>query len=170
MPATAAADIDKPVATPKPAPARPRKMRRSREHGRWLREARGILAMAVAGFAVVSLAVFDPALHPGEQGTSVGPVGAWLGWALFRSLGYAGFLLPLLVAAWGFSAFARPRRARGWIPLAGIAVLVLAVAGLLQQSAETFVAQRITRGGILATGGSVGWALTSGLQNTLSHG
>src|SRR5262249_13808258 len=98
-----------------------------------------------------------------------GPVGAWLGWALFRSLGYAGFLLPLLVAAWGFSAFARPRRARGWIPLAGIAVLVLAVAGLLQQSAETFVAQRITRGGILATGGWVGWALTSGLQNTLGQ-
>ena len=108
MPATVSADVDKPI-TARPAAPRPRRARRPRDHGRWLREARGIIAMAVAGFAVVSLAVFDPALHPTEQGTSVGPVGAWLGWALFRSLGYAGFLLPLLVAAWGLSAFTRPR-------------------------------------------------------------
>ena len=168
MPATASADVDKPI-TARPAAPRPRRARRPRDHGRWLREARGIIAMAVAGFAVVSLAVFDPALHPTEQATSVGPVGAWLGWALFRALGYAGFLLPLLVAAWGLSAFTRPRLARGWVPLAGIAVLVLAVAGLMQQSADTFVAQRVTRGGILATGGWVGWALTSGLSSTLGQ-
>ena len=168
MPATVSADVDKPIPA-RPAAPRPRRARRPRDHGRWLREARGIVAMAVAGFAVVSLAVFDPALHPTEQGTSVGPVGAWLGWALFRSLGYAGFLLPLLLAAWGLSAFTRPRLARGWVPLAGIAVLVLAAAGLMQQSAETFVAQRVTRGGILATGGWVGWALTSGLSSTLGQ-
>ena len=67
MPATVSADVDKPIPA-RPAAPRPRRARRPRDHGRWLREARGIVAMAVAGFAVVSLAVFDPALHPTEQG------------------------------------------------------------------------------------------------------
>src|SRR2546429_682332 len=87
-------------ATAKPAPPRlasvPRvkKLRRKADARRWVREARGILALAMAGFAMVSLAVFDPAVPRAEQATSVGPIGWWLGWALFRALGYAGFLLP----------------------------------------------------------------------------
>ena len=163
-----------PLETDKPGPTRaatPRakKARRKADAHRWVREARGILAMVVAGFAVVSLAVFDPAVPPREQTTSVGPVGWWLGWALFRLLGYAGFLLPLLLGGWGLSAFLRPRIARGWLPLAGLGALLLASAGLLQQAAETFVAERITRGGILATGGSIGWVLSSALQATLGR-
>jgi S-DNA-T family DNA segregation ATPase FtsK/SpoIIIE len=167
MPATVSVETDK-SAPPKPA-ARMKKARRKADAHRWIREARGILAMAVAGFAVVSLAVFDPALPPREQATSVGPVGWWLGWALFRALGYAGFLLPLLLGAWGVSAFVRPKIARGWVPVAGLGVLLLAAAGLLQQAADTFVAERVTRGGILATGGSIGWALTSALHATLGR-
>ena len=55
MPATISADTDKPItARPASAPTRPRRVRRSRDHGRWLREARGIIVMAVAGFAIVS--------------------------------------------------------------------------------------------------------------------
>jgi S-DNA-T family DNA segregation ATPase FtsK/SpoIIIE len=167
MPATVSVETDK-SAPPKPA-SRVKKARRKADAHRWIREARGILAVAVAGFAVVSLAVFDPALPPREQATSVGPVGWWLGWALFRALGYAGFLLPLLLGAWGASAFVRPKIARGWVPVAGLGVLLLAAAGLLQQAADTFVAERVTRGGILATGGSIGWALTSALHATLGR-
>jgi DNA segregation ATPase FtsK/SpoIIIE-like protein len=168
MPATVSVEADKPE-TPKPAPARARKIRRKVDAHRWVRETRGILAVAVAGFAIVSLGVFDPALPLREQATSVGPVGWWLGWALFRALGYAGFLMPLLVGAWGVSAFVRPKIARGWVPLAGLGVLLLAAAGLLQQAADTFVAERITRGGILATGGWLGWVVTGALHATLGR-
>jgi S-DNA-T family DNA segregation ATPase FtsK/SpoIIIE len=168
MPAIVSVETDKP-APPKPAASRARKPRRKVEARRWVREARGILAVALAGFALVSLAVFDPAVPPGEQATSVGPVGWWLGWALFRVLGYAGFLLPLLLGAWGVSAFVRPKIARGWVVLAGLGVLLLAAAGLLQQAADTFVAERVTRGGIVATGGSVGWALAAALHAALGR-
>ncbi len=168
MAATVSVDSDKPVQGPRPAAARSRK-RRQRDPHRWTREARGIVAIAVAGFAVTSLAVFDPALPPADQGSPVGPGGWYLGWALFRLLGYAGFLLPLLVGAWGTAAFARPHVARGWVPLAGIAVLLVAAAGLMHQASDTFVATRVTRGGILATGGWVGWTLTASLHGTLGR-
>jgi DNA segregation ATPase FtsK/SpoIIIE, S-DNA-T family len=167
MPATASVESDKPVTLAKPAP-RPRRRRKAEPH-RWVREARGIVAVALAGFAVVSLAVFDPALPPAEQSSPVGPVGWWLGWGLFRALGYAGFLLPLLLGAWGVAAFVRPRVAKGWVPVAGLAALLFAAAGLLQLAADTFVATRVTRGGILATGGWIGWTLTEALHATLGQ-
>jgi DNA segregation ATPase FtsK/SpoIIIE, S-DNA-T family len=167
MSATVPVDGDKPATSARPT-GRPRRRRRQ-DPKRWVREARGILAMVLAGFAVVSLAVFDPALPPAEQATPVGPVGWWLGWALFRVLGYAGFLLPVLIGAWGSAAFVRPRVVKGWVPLAGLAVLLVAAAGLLQQAADTFVAERVTRGGILAAGGAVGWMLSAALHATLGR-
>jgi DNA segregation ATPase FtsK/SpoIIIE, S-DNA-T family len=168
MSATIPADGDKSAAPGRPAGARPRRRRRG-DPKRWVREARGILAVVLATFAVVSLAVFDPALPPAEQATSVGPVGWWLGWSLFRVLGYAGFLLPLLVASWGAAAFVRPRVVKGWVPLVGLAVLLVAAAGILQQAADTFVAERVTRGGVLAAGGSVGWMLGVALHAALGR-
>jgi DNA segregation ATPase FtsK/SpoIIIE, S-DNA-T family len=168
MSATVPVDGDKSPSSARPASARPRRRRRS-DPKRWVREARGILAIVLAGFAVVSLAVFDPALPPAEQSTPVGPVGWWLGWALFRVLGYAGFLLPVLIGAWGVAAFVRPRVVKGWVPLVGLAVLVVAAAGLLQQAADTLVAERVTRGGILAAGGAVGWMLSAALHAALGR-
>jgi S-DNA-T family DNA segregation ATPase FtsK/SpoIIIE len=168
MPATFSVDRDKPVHLPRLAAARPRK-RRKRDPRRWTREVRGIVAMAIAGFAVTSLAVFDPALPPADQSSPVGPGGWYLGWALFRLLGYAGFLLPLLFGAWGAAAFVRAHVAKGWVPLVGIGVLLVAAAGLIQQASDTFVATRVTRGGILAAGGWVGWMLTASLHATLGR-
>jgi S-DNA-T family DNA segregation ATPase FtsK/SpoIIIE len=168
MGATAPVDSDKPAVL-RSAATRSRTRRPRVEARRWVREARGILALAAGAFGTVALAVFDPALPPGEQGSAVGPVGWWLGWALFRALGYAGFLLPLLVGAWGLTAFVRPRVARGWVPLAGLGLLLLTAAGLLQQAADGFVAEGITRGGILASGGWVGWALGASLHATLGR-
>ncbi len=50
------------------APARKRVARKpKREPGRWVREAKGILALALAGFCFVALYAFDPALHPMDQ-------------------------------------------------------------------------------------------------------
>jgi S-DNA-T family DNA segregation ATPase FtsK/SpoIIIE len=168
MPASVSVESDKPATTPRPAATRP-KRRRKRDAHRWVREARGIVALVLAGFAVVSLAVFDPALPPAEQGSPVGPVGGWLGWALFRALGYAGFLLPLLIGAWGVAAFARPRMAKGWVPLVGLGLLLVAAAALLHEAADTFAAARVTRGGVLAAGGWVGWVTAGALDATLGR-
>jgi S-DNA-T family DNA segregation ATPase FtsK/SpoIIIE len=126
--------------------------RRGRKPGgeRWLGEVKGILALAGAGFALVALATFRPGVPPAEQASPVGPVGVWLAWVLFESFGDAGFLLPLLLGAWGLSAFVRPLVVRGWVPVAGLGVLLAAATGLLAQAAE--------RGGI------VGHALTTALR------
>src|SRR5207244_3380375 len=94
---------------------RPPRNRRPRTD-RWLSEVKGILALAVAGFGLIALATFDPSRPPAVQQGPVGPVGVWLGWAAFQSFGYAGFLFPLLLGAWGASAFVRPPVTRGVLP------------------------------------------------------
>src|SRR5437899_11868363 len=90
---------------------KPRRLRK-RGSDRWLSEVKGIVALLAAGFGLIALATFDPALTPAEQQGLTGPVGVWLGWASFQSLGYARFLLPLLSGGWGASPFLRPLVAR----------------------------------------------------------
>src|SRR5207244_6858026 len=72
------------------------------------------------------------------------------------SFGYAGFLLPRLLGAWGASAFLRPIVVRGWVPLAGLGTLLIAAAGLLTQ------ATRVRSGAV--GGGLVGYATTGVLH------
>ncbi|HZO38745.1 MAG TPA: DNA translocase FtsK [Methylomirabilota bacterium] len=134
------------------------KPRRKKKRGsdRWLSEVKGIAALLAAGFGLIALATFDPTLTPAEQQGLTGPVGVWLGWATFQSFGYAGFLLPLLLGAWGASAFLRPIVVRGWVPLVGLGVLLVAAAGLLTQ------ATRVRSGAI--GGGLIGYATTGGLH------
>src|SRR5213593_568292 len=127
--------------------SKPRR-RRKRGSDRWLSEVKGIVALLAAGFALIALATFDPTLTPAEQPGLTGPVGVWLGWATFQSFGYSGVLLPLLLGAWGASAFLRPIVVRGWVPLVGLGVLVVSAAGLLTQA---------TRNGAVG-GGLVGYA------------
>ena len=115
-----------------------------------MREAKGISALVVAGFAVVALAAFDPREAPADQQSLVGPVGLWLAWALFRAFGYAGFLFPVLLGAWGAGAFLRPSAVRGRLPLLGLAVLLVTATGLLSLAAT---AERVDHGGL------VGWGL-----------
>ena len=149
------------VSTEEKTDPRPRP-RRKKGGDRWWSEVKGILALAAAGFSLVALAMFDPALPPAEQASPVGPVGVWLGWVAFQSFGYAGFLFPILVGAWGVSAFVRPVVMSGWGPVAGIAVLLVSATGLLTQvsSALSPGAARPEAVG----GGLVGWAVTSGLR------
>jgi S-DNA-T family DNA segregation ATPase FtsK/SpoIIIE len=130
--------------------------RRKRGSDRWLSEVKGIVALLAAGFGLIALATFDPALTPAEQHGPAGPVGVWLGWASFQSFGYASFLLPLLLGAWGASAFLRPLVVRGWVPLAGLATLLVSAAGLLTQT--TSAASGAVGGGV------VGRAITAVLH------
>src|SRR5207247_8893703 len=95
---------------------------------------KAMAARAAAGFGLAALARFDPARPPAEQQSPVGLVGVWLGWAAFQSFGYAGFLLPLLLGAWGASAFVWPLVVRGVLPVTGLALLLVSAAGLLAQA------------------------------------
>jgi S-DNA-T family DNA segregation ATPase FtsK/SpoIIIE len=135
------------------------KPRRRRKRGgdRWVSEVKGILALLAAGFGLVALATFDPSLTPGHQQGPTGPVGAWLGWASFQSLGYASLLLPILLGAWGASAFLRPLVVRGWSPFAGLAMLLVSAAGLLTQATS------VKSGGV--GGGLIGHAATGLLHS-----
>ena len=137
----------------KPTESKPRR-RRKRGSDRWVSEVKGIVALLAAGFALIALATFDPTVTPAEQLGLTGPVGVWLGWVTFQSFGYSGFLLPLLLGAWGASAFLRPIVVRGWVPLVGLAALLVSAAGLLTQA---------TQNGAIG-GGLVGYAATGVLH------
>jgi S-DNA-T family DNA segregation ATPase FtsK/SpoIIIE len=134
-----------------------------------VREVQGIVAMTAGVFVLVALAVFDPAVAPGEQSSMVGPVGIWLAWACFRAFGYAAFLFPLAAGVWGVSAFVRPLAARGLTPIAGLLLLLLAATGLLQQATDAFAAARVTHGGIVPAGGFTGWAAAAALHATIGN-
>jgi S-DNA-T family DNA segregation ATPase FtsK/SpoIIIE len=144
---------------PKAAPARRRAGKKAkRVPGRWVREAKGILALALAGFGLVALSAFDPHLHPLDQVSPVGPVGAWLAAASFWAVGYAGYLVPLLLALYGASAFVRPRIATGWPALVGLGLLVLSLTGMLARASDTLSPVRIHKGGV------IGWAVAEALR------
>jgi DNA segregation ATPase FtsK/SpoIIIE, S-DNA-T family len=149
--------------------AKPRRARKKGDTAFWRRELKGMVAIVLALFGLIALAVFNPEVAPSDQQSVVGPVGVWLGWAFFRAFGYAGFLFPLLLGVWGLSAFLKPLVGRGWVPIAGLAVLLIGAAGLLQQTSDTFAASGVTRGGVVAAGGFIGWGVTTGLHTAIGN-
>ncbi len=152
---------------PETAPARKHAQKKGRrEPGRWVREAKGILALALAGFGLVALSAYDPRLHPLDQLSPVGPVGAWLGAASFWAMGYAGYLVPLLLALYGVSAFVRPRIATGSAALVGLGLLVLSATGILARLSDTLSAYRIHKGGVIGWGASEALRLSMGTVGT----
>ena len=132
--------------------------RRAGGDGRWVREVKGILALALAGFALVALYAFDPTRHPLDQSSPVGPVGLWLGWAAFWAFGYAGYVFPLLLILYGAGAFVRAPLARGWPGVAGLVLLLVSVTGMLARASDTLTELRIHKGGML------GWAVNEALS------
>ncbi|HKZ08447.1 MAG TPA: DNA translocase FtsK, partial [Methylomirabilota bacterium] len=133
------------------------KSRRPGGDGRWVREVKGILALALAGFAVVALYAFDPTRHPLDQASPAGPVGLWLGWAAFWAFGYAGYVFPLLLVLYGAGAFVRAPLARGWPGVAGLVLLLISVTGMLARASDTLTELRIHKGGML------GWVVNQAL-------
>jgi len=148
-----------PRETPRDGGPRRRGARRAKaEPGRWVREAKGILALALSGFGFVALYAYDPMLHPLDQSSPVGPVGAWLGWGSFHAFGYAGYLFPALLALYGISAFVRPRVAHGWQAGAGLLILLVSATGILARASDTLAEYRMHMGGV------VGWTVSEGLR------
>ena len=131
------------------------------EPGRWVREAKGILALALAGFGFVALYAYDPMVHPLDQSSPVGPVGAWLGWGSFQAFGYAGYLFPVLLALYGVSAFVRPRVAHGWQAGVGLLILLVSATGVLARASDTLAEYRLHKGGV------VGWAVSEALRASI---
>jgi DNA segregation ATPase FtsK/SpoIIIE, S-DNA-T family len=117
------------------------------------------VALALAAFGTIALAVFDPRVDPLDQTTPVGPLGIWTGWMLFRAFGYGGYLFPLLLALYGASGFARrPPVAHGPSALAGLAMILVVATGLFALAGDTPGQIRPSRGGIL------GWAIAGALK------
>jgi S-DNA-T family DNA segregation ATPase FtsK/SpoIIIE len=127
--------------------------------GRWQREVKGILALALAGFVLFALALFNPSLRPADQASPVGPLGVWLAWAVFWAFGYAGYLVPLALAFYGVSAFLRRRLTAGWPALAGFACLLVAFTGLLARASSALVHK----------GGLFGWGVLELLHRSVGE-
>ncbi len=145
--------------SPRDGAARRRLPRKAKgEPGRWVREAKGILALALSGFGFVALYAYDPTVHPLDQSSPVGPVGAWLGWGSFHAFGYAGYLFPVLLALYGVSAFVRPRVAHGWQAGVGLLILLVSATGILARASDTLAEYRLHKGGV------AGWAVSEGLM------
>ncbi|MBI4609678.1 MAG: DNA translocase FtsK 4TM domain-containing protein [Candidatus Rokubacteria bacterium] len=123
--------------------------RKKRDARRWIAEVRGILALFAAAFGIATLALFDPAAEPAVQVSPVGPVGLWLGWALFWAFGYASYLLPLSLAFYGVNVFLRARILTGRSALVGGALLLLSATGLLAHLSDPAAEPRIHWGGTL---------------------
>ena len=107
----------------------------------------------------MALYAYDPMVHPLDQSSPVGPVGAWLGWGSFQAFGYAGYLFPVLLALYGVSAFVRPSRGprlAGRRP--GSLILLVSATGLLARASDTLAEYRLHKGGV------VGWAVSEGLD------
>ncbi|MET0851578.1 MAG: DNA translocase FtsK 4TM domain-containing protein [Candidatus Rokuibacteriota bacterium] len=126
----------------------------------WLREVKGLLALGVAGIGFAALYAFDPLRRFTDQASPVGPVGLWLGWVSFASVGYAGFLFPGLLAIYGLGAFFRARWVRGWPGIVGLVVLVLGLTGILARVQDAL-------GPALDPGGLVGWAVAEALAGSV---
>src|SRR5207244_2203234 len=138
--------------------------RARREQGRWVREVKGILALALAGFSGVALFAYEPTLHLLDQSSPVGPVGVWLGWIFFWAFGYAGFLFPLLLAGYGASAFIRSSMVKSWPAGIGLALLLISDTRILTRMSDTLLEQRIHKGGVL------GWAVSEALRASVGTG
>jgi S-DNA-T family DNA segregation ATPase FtsK/SpoIIIE len=128
---------------------------------RWLREAQGVVALGVAAYLGVALLSYDPALRWVDQEARVGVVGLWLGWALFTTVGYASYLVPVVLMAWAFAAFTRPIAIGTLSTIVGAALGLVALTGLLARLSGP------VPGGWLHRGGWLGWAVAAGLRRTL---
>jgi S-DNA-T family DNA segregation ATPase FtsK/SpoIIIE len=119
------------------------------------------VALGVAAYVAVALLSYDPALRWIDQASGVGVVGLWVAWALFTTVGYAAYLLPVGLMLWAFTAFTRPVAAGTGSAAIGAGLGLVALTGLLARWSGP-------RGGAwLHRGGLLGWLVAAGLRRTL---
>jgi len=117
----------------------------------WIREAQAVVALGAAAYLAVALLSYDPGLHWLDQEAQVGPVGLRLGWALFTAVGYAGYLIPLALAAWAVSALLRPvgTGTGALSTVLGVGLGLLGLTGLLDRLSGPSGGVYLHRGGTL---------------------
>src|SRR5262249_41034555 len=133
----------------------------SKVAARWLREAQGVVALGLAAYVAVALLSYDPALRWVDQEARVGVVGLWLGWALFTLVGYASYIVPVVLMVWAFAAFTRP------VAIGTLSIGIGAVLGLLAATGLLAHLSGPRRGVWLHRGGWLGWAVAGALRRTL---
>ncbi len=97
----------------------------------------GLVLLAAGAFLALALLGFDPAdpsfntLGDGPPRNPAGLAGAYLADALYQVIGLTGWLLPLVLAAWGLRLLlARPLR-WPWLPLVALPPALLAISAFL---------------------------------------
>jgi S-DNA-T family DNA segregation ATPase FtsK/SpoIIIE len=115
----------------------------------WLREAQALAVLGVAIYLALALWSYDPRLRWPDQHGSVGVVGLWLGWFLFRAVGYAGYLVPAALAGWAIATAWHPLERVTWPSVAGAGLGLLGLTGLLAQLSGPSGAVYVNRGGAL---------------------
>jgi len=135
-------------------------------------EALGVLLLLAGVLALLSLYSYDPrdpnlfSLTTGEAETPtnwIGGFGASLSAALYQALGFAAWVLPVLLAFWGLRRFAsRPFENRG-SKAVGFALLFLSVPALLSLA----VGRRPIAGEDAEAGGIVGRAVSEAARSRL---
>src|SRR5260370_5060865 len=70
----------------------------ARPSGRWVREVKALLPLALAAFGLTALGAFDPSLSPVDPTGPVAPVGVWVGGVVFGGLADAGYARHVLLA------------------------------------------------------------------------
>jgi DNA segregation ATPase FtsK/SpoIIIE, S-DNA-T family len=116
---------------------------------RWLREAKGVVALGLAAYVALALLSYDPTLHWLDQDGRVGVVGLWIGWVMFTAVGYAAYLVPIALGVWGISAFARPLALDAVGPLVGAGLGLIGLTGLLARFSGPSAGVYLHRGGWL---------------------
>jgi len=123
----------------------------------------GILMIAVSVLYILSLLSYDPSdppLNPinptdGYQ-NMIGPVGAYLSWISFMAIGFAAYMVPLLLLFFG-AAFLHPffiHLRQSWKESVAAVVYLLGLMGLLQELDNNFGlafwAEGFQLGGVIA--------------------
>jgi S-DNA-T family DNA segregation ATPase FtsK/SpoIIIE len=114
-----------------------------------VREARAVVALGLAAYIAVALLSYDPALQWRDQEARVGLVGLWIGWALFAAVGYAGYLVPIVLVAWAVATLGRPLAGPPWSVWVGAGLGSLGLMGLLARASAPGSGVYVHRGGIL---------------------
>jgi S-DNA-T family DNA segregation ATPase FtsK/SpoIIIE len=122
-----------------------------------------VVAFGLAAYIGASLISYDPALHWLDQVGEVGIVGLWIGWGIFATVGYAGYLLPLALAGWAVSTFLRPLPVGRLSTLAGVSLGLVGLTGLLARTSGP------TGGVYLHRGGLLGRTVQAALRQTIGE-
>ncbi|MEE2947532.1 MAG: DNA translocase FtsK [Verrucomicrobiota bacterium] len=107
----------------------------------------GILMFAVAFLYILSLLSYDPSDPPLNRGDTtegyqnmIGPVGAYLSYISFMAIGFAAYMMPLLLMIFG-AAFIHPffiHLRQSWKEPVAAVVYLLGLMGLLQELDTNF--------------------------------